>query len=318
MSETRNYAMSKTAKAGGNATATEPRRIKKFRSELIKAIPRFPNDRASLQHMQQKHLTDLLIDYINWRSRYVGQRPRTVLIEAAAQSDPRWTSHAAAIAAFLAKVRSGDDLSPHLSIEPHTRGYTPAASVPNAPPLDRWSDKDFVLNVMSYHHFHLGTKAQNRGHVNCTDDLIFAEVQRDAFNVIAIFGHDVFDPNSVERRRLWSVHDKVAYRGVPPGSFVVSAMIATSGHTLKVVRYAQSCAKVIRDFDPKLDDLTYMASLYPQGQQMSPKPKFAWGFRHLDLLRDRCADQFDPDKRLELGTRHWHANRRKLGRATRS
>ena len=277
--------MVRAAGAGGTATATEPPRIKKFRCELIKAIPRFPNDRASLQHMQQKDLTDLLIDYINWRSRYVGQRPRTISIEPAAQSDPRWTSHATAITAFLDKVRRGDDLTPHLSIEPHTKGYAPAARAPNAPPLDRWSDKDFVLNVMGYHHLHLGTNVQTRGHVDRTDDLIFAEVQRDTFNVIAIFGHEVFDdPNGAERSRLRSVHDQVAYRDLPSGSFVLSAGIATSGHTDRVIRYAQHCARYIRYFEPKLDDLTYMASLYPQGQQMSAKPKFAWGFQHLDLL----------------------------------
>jgi hypothetical protein len=86
--------------------AVEPPRIKKFKSDLIKVIPRFPNDRASLQHMQQKHLPELLIDYVSWRSRYVGQRARTVSIESAAQSDPRWTEHSAAITAFLHKVHS--------------------------------------------------------------------------------------------------------------------------------------------------------------------------------------------------------------------
>jgi hypothetical protein len=277
-------AMARAATSGATATSTQGPRIKKFRRELIQAIPRFPNNRASLQHMQQKHLPELLIDYVNWRSRYVGQRPRTVTIDPVIQSDPRWVSHAAAVTAFLNKVQGGDDLIPHLSIEPHTKGYTPAARTPNAPPVDRWSDKDFVLNVMSYHHFHLGTNVQKRGHVNRTDDLIFAEVQRDRFNVIAIFGHEVFDTNSAERNRLWSVHDQVAYRGVQPGSVVVPALIATSGHALTVVRYAQYCAKVIRDLEPKLDDLTYMASLYPHGLQMSPKPKFAWGFHHLDLL----------------------------------
>ncbi len=277
-------AMAKTASVKGSATAAEPPRVKRFRRELIKAIPRFPNDRASLQHMQQKHVTDLLIDYINWRSRYIGQRPRTISIEAAAQADPRWTSRVAAVTAFLDKVRRGDDLTPHLSIEPHTKGYTPAARAPNAPPVDRWWDKDFVLNAMGYHHFHLGTKVQERGHVDRTDDLIFAEVQRDTLNVIAIFSHEVFNPNSSERSRLWSVHDQVFYRSAPPGSVVVPTMIATSGHTVKVVRYAQYCAKVIRDFEPKLDDWNYMATLYPQGQKMSPKPKFAWGFYHLDLL----------------------------------
>ena len=281
--------MTKLAKGTALTTAAEPPRIKKFRNELIKVIPRFPNDRASLLHMRQKHLPELLIDYINWRSRYVGQRPRTVSVDATANSDSRWATHAAAIAGFLDKVRRGDDLTPHLSIEPHTKGYTPTARAPGATPADRWSDKDFILNIMGYHHFHLGTKVQKRGHVDRTDDLIFAEVHRDTFKVIAIFGHEVFDPNSAERVRLWSAHDQVAYRGLPQGSVVVPAMIATSGHTVMVVHYAQQCARIIRDFEPKLDDLDLMASLYPPEQQMSSQPKFSWGFYHLDLLIHEAA-----------------------------
>ena len=160
-------------------------RVKNFRSWLVNAIPRVPNDRASKLHMQQKQLPELLIDYVNWRSRYVGQRPRTVTVEPATKADPRWSAHAAAIGAFIDKVRRGDDdLTPHLSIKPHTQGYAPAARAPGATTEDRWSDKDFLLNIMGYHHFHLGTAIQKRGHVDRTDDLIFAEVHRDTFKVI--------------------------------------------------------------------------------------------------------------------------------------
>ncbi len=74
--------------AAAQATAVEPPRIKKLRRDLIKAIPRVPNNKASLQHMEAKHLTDLLIDYINWRSRYVGERPRTVSNRAGGSSRP--------------------------------------------------------------------------------------------------------------------------------------------------------------------------------------------------------------------------------------
>jgi hypothetical protein len=137
---------------------------------------------------------------------------------------------------------------------------------------------------MGYHHFHLGTAVQRRGYVDRTDDLIFAEVRRDTFTVIAIFGHEVFENESAERRRLWSVHDQVAYRGLPPGSFVIAGMISTSGHTTQSVRYAQQCARLIGKLEPKIDDLPYMATLYPPGRQMSPKPKFSWGFQHLDLI----------------------------------
>ena len=91
--------------------------------------------------MEAKQLDDLLIDYINRRSRYVGERPRTVSIEPAAQAAPRWSAHAVAIKAFLSKVERGDDLTPHLSIELHTRGYASAARAPGATPEDRWSIK---------------------------------------------------------------------------------------------------------------------------------------------------------------------------------
>lgn len=119
----------KSAKTTSQMTGDEPPRIKNFRGELIKAIPRFPNDRASVLHMRQKHLTDLLIDYINWRSRYVGQRPRAVSVEPAVQSDPRWAAHAVGIAAFLDKVRRGDDLTPHLSMSDIRKG----TRLPRAP-----------------------------------------------------------------------------------------------------------------------------------------------------------------------------------------
>ena len=238
--------MNGSTAAASRAIVAEPPRIKKFRRELIKVIPRVPNNRATLLHMQQKHLADLLVDYVNWRSRCIGQHPRTVSIEAAAKSDPRWSAHAAAIADFLNKVGRGDDLTTHLSIEPHTRGYAATARAPGAMPKDRWSDKDFLLNVMGYHHFHLGTALEKRGHATRTDDLIFAEVTRDTFKVIAIFDHDVFDRNSAERMRLWALHESIIFRGVTPGSVVVMGNIATSGHSVHAVHYAQQCARTIR------------------------------------------------------------------------
>src|ERR1700683_2567304 len=97
-----------TEPAGG------PLPVKKFRLELVKAIPRFPNDGKSLLHMRQKHLSSVLVDYIHWRARYVGIRPRQVEIEAVAKANPRWSAMAVPIEAFLEKVRRGDDLTPHL------------------------------------------------------------------------------------------------------------------------------------------------------------------------------------------------------------
>lgn len=234
--------------------------------------------------MQQKHLVDVMIDYLNWRSRYVGVRPRTVAIEPAAQADLRWNSNSVAIEAFLDKVRRGDDLTPHISMMPHTRGYSPAARAPGAATEDRWSDKDFLLNTMNYHHFHLDAASGAAGHWNGVDGLIFAEVGRDEFKVIAIFGHAIFDPKSPERTRLWELHEKIAFRGVASGQVVTGPAIATSGHAMHVVYHAQRCGKWMKQLEPQLDDGAVTKGWFDTaGFAFPKKPMFEWMFMHLDF-----------------------------------
>lgn len=274
-----------------SAPTAEARRLRKFRLELVKLIPRFPNDRASLRHMQQKPLSAVLVDYIHWRARYVGKRPRLIEIEAAVKADARWVAMEPATEGFLKKVRDGDDLTPHLSLDPHTRGYSPAAHAPRATMEERWSDKDFLLTRMNYHHFHLGTNIGPAGHAERTDDLVFAEVSRDKFKVVAIFNHDVFSEGSAERRRLSLVHDEIVFRGLPPGSGVMASAVSSSGHALQVVIYAMSCGRLMRVVDPQLDDRAYVENLYALSR-VGPaprKPKFEWTFLHLDLaIYDRA------------------------------
>ena len=265
--------------------AREPPRIKRFRLEIANAIPRVPNNRASLLHMRQKRLTDILIDYVAWRSRYVGIRPRTIAVDPADRKSRLWSSHLVAINAFLDKARRGEDLTPYLSIQPHTRGYALAANTPGASSEERWSDKDFLLNTMNYHHFHLEEAARNGGHGQGKDELIFAEVNRDTFKLIAVFGHKVFEQGSSERQRLRRLHDTIAARSAPQDAIVMgSTAIATSGHTLHSVRYAQRCAQLIEETDPKIDAREQVEGWFGQTGVVAPgKPKFEWTFDHLDL-----------------------------------
>jgi hypothetical protein len=262
----------------------EPARIKKLRLHLARAIPRFPNDRTSLQHLQKKDLQHILVDFINWRSRYVGTRPRSVTVETTAAHDPRWVSLSAEIKVFLKKVRKGADITPHLSLEPHTRGFTPTALAAGASAEDKWSDKDFVLTAQGFHHFHLGTSLEPPGHVKRTDDLLFAHVTHDSFKVIAIFDHSVFDLSSPERQRLWVVHDQYVFRDLPPDAFVLRGAVATSGHSMQVINYANRCARTVFHIDPKLDDRSYVEDFYAtSGRPVPAKTKLAWGFNHLDI-----------------------------------
>ena len=282
------------------AAHDESKRVKAFRLEIAKEIPKFPNDKATLQALEESSLASLLIHYNNWAIRYVSARPRAISIESTASSDSRWAKFNNKISAFLDKVRNGEDLTPHLSLEPHTRGYTPASAQKGAK-TDRWADKDFLLNVMGYHHFHLGSSILLNGFAARTDDLIFAKISRDHFTVVAIFDHSVFEKQSnptesmtKERERLWTIFDEHSSRGIAPGTVYIPSMITTSGHSMHVVRLADEYARVVREIDPRLDDIEYVKKLYePTGASCPKKLKLKWHLNFLDIgLLDTTSNTF--------------------------
>ena len=268
----------------------ESKRVKKFRAEIVKAIPRVPNNRESLHALQGKSLTDLLVIYTNWQIRFVGQRQREVVIEDSAKKDTRWNLLNEQIASFLNKVKNGDDLTLFLSLQARKRGFSLSTDNPDSN-TDSWDDKDFLLNVMGYHHFHLGEMREGMPHADRTDDVLFAAVSKDTFTVLAILNHSVFEQpedhsESLTRDRefLWSIFDERSTRGAMPGSIVIPSMVATSGHSLNTVMAAQEYARVIREIDSKLDDLEFVRSLYEgSGLEVNSTKKLNWYFRHLDL-----------------------------------
>ena len=168
--------------------------------------------------------------------------------------------------------------------------------------VDRWIDKDFLLNVMGLHHFHLGLALEPQGHAIRTNEVLFAAVTRETFEVVALVDHDVFEDGvngtlTAERRRLWRLVEARRARDMEPGKVYLSGGlgglgISTSGHSTAVVLAAQTYAKIIREMDPKLDDRDYVSGLYPSGPP--PKaPKLSWRFDHLDLcLVDSANEAF--------------------------
>lgn len=265
----------------------ESKRIKKLRGEVIKAIPKFPNNRETKEKLEGMPLATLLIHYLNWMIRYVSVKPRKTIIEPTVTVDPRWSLLRGQVNAFLDKVRSGENLVPYLSIQPHSKGYSPETSRAG-PDVDRWADKDFLLNAMGFHHFHLGNKVEAAGHVERTDDVLFARVSRQDFTTIGIFNHSVFDPTgdemSAERKRLWKIFDEHTGRGIPPGSVVIPSPIATSGHPVHVVSTAQEYSRIIYGLDPKLDDPSFVNELYGGNKASAPeKVKLKWALNFSDL-----------------------------------
>lgn len=228
-------------------------------------------------------MTDLLIDYLNWAARLIVQRPRKVVVEEEASKDSRWHSLSVAFSTLQQNVEEGNDLTPFLSLKAQEKGYTPAASG-TGPGTDRWADKDFLLNVMGFYHLHLGRVRDGAKISDRTDEVIFAKVDREKFVVIGIFDHSVFEPIDVptktmtsERERLWAIFDKYSMQGVP-------TMIMTSGHNYKVVSLAEEYTRIIREFDPKIDDRTYIESIYRDAGVEPPKNlKFEWHLRGTDI-----------------------------------
>jgi hypothetical protein len=60
-------------------------------------------------------LRDVLIMKMNWRGRFVPERPRTAHLSGELQSAANYEEHRSALDAIVGKIEAGDDLSPHLS-----------------------------------------------------------------------------------------------------------------------------------------------------------------------------------------------------------
>ncbi|MGJ7575601.1 hypothetical protein ACSFBX_34135 [Variovorax sp. RB2P76] len=170
----------------------ELKRIRNFRLGICRQIPKFPNNRETLNALEAKSLGAVLIDYANWASRFIPPRSRRVTIEPSLTADSRWKQLSTDAKALLKKASNGIDLGPHLSLRVARHGFTPNSSA-FTQPADRWEDKDLFLNVMGYHYLHLSQTIEAAGHAKRTDEVLFAQVDRTTFKAIGFFDHSVFE-----------------------------------------------------------------------------------------------------------------------------
>lgn len=268
----------------------ESKRIKLLKKEMIKSLPFFPNNRSTLENLEEQGLSDVLIHYLHWRSRIVPNRRRKVVIAPTLTNDKRWKKYKESIRNLLEKVRQGEDIYPYHSKMAHKYGYTPIKRNQNGI-FSTWQDKDQILNTKGFHHFHLDMRVHNTGLSYRTDDVLFAFVSRKKFHAIGIFDHSVFDTNiqdgsmSSERARMWKLHEKHVTAGMEPGAVYISNPIMSSGHPMYLVRMADFYARIITEHDPKLDDSKFLNSLYSETSYKPPKnPKFRWIIDNLDLM----------------------------------
>lgn len=194
------------------------------------------------------------------------------------------------IQALVHNVEAGSDLGPYLSLKAHRHGYVQAHD-PSISNTSSWEDKDFLLNVMGLHHFHLGLKKEKGGHVARTNEVLFAHVSRDTFQVLGLFDHSVFDwtlddAMTAERARLWSIYDEFQAARADPGEIMIGGIagmgITTAGTPTVITLTASKQVEIIRMLEPKLDDMDFVRELY--GEHPFPeKIKLSWQYSHLDF-----------------------------------
>lgn len=271
----------------------EPKRVAALRKKLVKLIPRIPNNKETQALVEQMPLGKLLICHFNWRSRFITSRQRKVNIEPSVTANPKWKMLKEDVGRLLDKFRKGEDVTSHLSKKIISHGIVFNDE-------SRWEDKDFLLNVMGFHHLHLGGNLDDKGFVERTNSVLFVEVKYDHVNVIDIFDHSVFEffredeSFNDERKRLWTIFDERSRQGLPPGSIYASTSITTAGTHLRFTNLSIAFVKRIREVEKDLEDPSYLRKVFGVDAGYDVKKiKPEWMVRDFDLgLYDKKLNVF--------------------------
>ena len=256
---------------------TYPLRIQSLRDEIIREIPRVPNNRASRARLEAMHTSDLILAYLTWRMRLIPAKPRFVQFWSAGIDKSHFATVRTLLLPLLSKVASGKDLTPHLSYLVNRKGIV-VASQKTAGCRD---DKDMMLTRMGLHHFHIEgmTPGNPKGR---SKHLIFAEVTETTFTVIALTDHDAFNPMSPEGRRFHDICHSYIQKDMAPGTGYMMNPVMSSGHSLLLTIFSNECDAKMKQFDPLLDDPDFIEKIYADLLVERPKkPKFSWYFDDL-------------------------------------
>ena len=267
----------------------ESRSTKKFKENLIRELPFYPNNKETMDELKSQRLSEVLIHYLHWKSRIVPPRPRQVYVAQEAKTDKKWKSNEVGLSKLLKMVSLGQDIYPYHSRRAHKKGYTPISRI-RCGEVDSWDDKDQLLNTRGFHHFHLNMKIQCSGLSERTDEVLFAFVTRDKFHAVGIFDHRVFEPpdssgnGNKERERMWHLHERYTTEGMEPGTLFVSNPIMSSGHPMHLRLQADRYVEIVEHNDPHLDNRKFVNEIYKQVEIPCPaKYNLEWYMDSLDL-----------------------------------
>ena len=261
-----------------------PARIQAFRDEIIRRVPRVPNNKLTLQAMDAVPTHRLILAFVTWRTRHIPAKPRRVSAWSGGVSRLDLQLADRALRPLLQKVKDGKDLKPHLSEFAKTAGIV----LPGARASAKRKDIDVTLIRDGLYHFHLGIPAPGNPKGR-SGILVFAEVLEDEFRIVALSDHSAFRFGTLEHMRLSRIARAYIARDIPAGQAFMANPVMSSGHSMIATMFADRCDDYMRAVDPSLDDPAFIDRLYSDDPprrdgQLIPKPrgpKLQWFFNDL-------------------------------------
>jgi len=218
-----------------------------------------------------KSFKETLLDYSNWRRRFIKKVPREVCFSKEIKTNSNFMSYKKAISKIEYKFKNGQDLTPFLSklvVNTPLKANSKSSS----------SDKDVFLNAFNIHHLHLNTEYQRKPTKGITfikrsnyllfvmikqDKVYFLDIEKHNFGNINLFRiiknnweHLIqpykvkgFPPLSQNYRSDEEI-SKLLKAGVSPsvqidGSFYALGLLTTSGHSMDWSRHLESILQAI-------------------------------------------------------------------------
>jgi hypothetical protein len=154
-------------------------------------------------------LSNLLVVYGNWRSRFIAHRPRRVHLSRELEAALPRLEHRATLETIRAEIEAGVSLTPRLSKNIEV-AYVPRAERKTGGGLN--SDVDALLAHDGLHHLHLGD-AEGRQFVGRTRDLLFAAFRDHDAYLVGLYPHGSWGRRNLLERivRNWPEVELLAH-----------------------------------------------------------------------------------------------------------
>ncbi len=156
-----------------------------IRTEILAYLPYDRTDSNCVLALNSLPTSRLLVVFLNWRERLIHPHPRAVHLSNDLISNELYLENRKDVDRLCGKIRSGNDLTPHLS-ERVRNGYLPRDS---QHPLRDNPSLDLLLNDWGMHHLHISHELWRNGFLGRRKEIVVAIFREHAAFLVDIVGH---------------------------------------------------------------------------------------------------------------------------------